>query len=134
MPDLRRELTFASFLFPTAETGAGLLEEAVVAERLGYDLVVVPDHADWPHYVDGWTLAAAVLGQTTSIRVCAGVSALALREPPAVLAKAAWSLDRLFPGASIWGSGRARCPASAASAALPGRPGSSSSACVRPSR
>jgi alkanesulfonate monooxygenase SsuD/methylene tetrahydromethanopterin reductase-like flavin-dependent oxidoreductase (luciferase family) len=110
MPDLHRELTFASFLFPTAETGPGLLEEAVVAEQLGYDLIVVPDHADWPHYVDGWTLAAAVLGHTTSIEVCSGVSALALREPPAVLAKAAWSLDRLFPGRFHLGIGTGGLP------------------------
>jgi alkanesulfonate monooxygenase SsuD/methylene tetrahydromethanopterin reductase-like flavin-dependent oxidoreductase (luciferase family) len=110
MPDLNRDLTFASFLFPKAAEGVGLLEQAVLAERLGYDLVAVPDHADWPHYVDGWTLAAAVIGRTTSIEVFSGVSALALREPPAVLGKAAWSLDRIAPGRFHLGIGTGALP------------------------
>jgi alkanesulfonate monooxygenase SsuD/methylene tetrahydromethanopterin reductase-like flavin-dependent oxidoreductase (luciferase family) len=110
MPDLNRDLTFASFLFPKAEEGAGLLDQAVLAEQLGFDLVCVPDHADWPQYVDGWTLAAAVIGRTTSIEVFSGVSSLALREPPSVLGKAAWSLDRLAPGRFHLGIGTGAAP------------------------
>jgi alkanesulfonate monooxygenase SsuD/methylene tetrahydromethanopterin reductase-like flavin-dependent oxidoreductase (luciferase family) len=110
MPDLHRDLTFASFLFPKAEEGAGLLDQAVLAEQLGFDLVAVPDHADWPQYVDGWTLAAAVVGRTSSIEVFSGVSALALREPPAVLGKAAWSLDRIAPGRFHLGIGTGALP------------------------
>jgi alkanesulfonate monooxygenase SsuD/methylene tetrahydromethanopterin reductase-like flavin-dependent oxidoreductase (luciferase family) len=110
MPDLNRDLTFASFLFPKAEEGAGLLDQAVLAEQLGFDLVCVPDHVDWPQYVDGWTLAAAVIGRTTSIEVFSGVSSLALREPPSVLGKAAWSLDRLAPGRFHLGIGTGAAP------------------------
>ncbi len=109
MPDLNRELTFASFLFPKAELGPELFDHAVLAEELGYDLIVVPDHADWPHYVDGWTLASAVLARTSRIDVASGVSSLSLRQP-AVLGKSAWTLDRLAPGRFHLGIGTGIMP------------------------
>ena len=110
MPDPYRDLTFGSFLFPKASEGPGLLEQAELTERLGYDLIAVPDHPDWGHYVDQWALMSAILGRTRSVEVFSCVSALALREPPAVLAKAAVSLDLLAPGRFHFGIGSGVIP------------------------
>jgi alkanesulfonate monooxygenase SsuD/methylene tetrahydromethanopterin reductase-like flavin-dependent oxidoreductase (luciferase family) len=110
MPNLNRELTFASFLFPKAAEGPGLLEQAELAEELGYGLIAVPDHLDWPHYIDSWTLLSAIAARTTSIELLSCVSSLALREPPATLAKAAWSLDILAPGRFHLGLGTGVIP------------------------
>ncbi|HWB21943.1 MAG TPA: LLM class flavin-dependent oxidoreductase [Gaiellaceae bacterium] len=110
MPDLNRELTFASFLFPKATEGPGLLGQAELAEQLGYELIAVPDHLDWPHYIDSWTLLSAICARTTSIELLSCVSSLALREPPATLAKAAWSLDVLVPGRFHLGLGTGVIP------------------------
>jgi alkanesulfonate monooxygenase SsuD/methylene tetrahydromethanopterin reductase-like flavin-dependent oxidoreductase (luciferase family) len=110
MPDLNRELTFASFLFPKATEGAGLIAQAELAESLGYGLIAVPDHLDWPQYIDQWTLLSAIAARTTSVELLSCVSSLALREPPATLAKAAWSLDVLAPGRFHLGLGTGVIP------------------------
>jgi alkanesulfonate monooxygenase SsuD/methylene tetrahydromethanopterin reductase-like flavin-dependent oxidoreductase (luciferase family) len=110
VPSPHRELTFGSFLFPKVVEGPALLEQATLTEGLGYDLIAVPDHPDWGHYVDQWALMAAILGRTRSIEVFSCVSALALREPPAVLAKAAASLDVLAPGRFHFGIGSGVIP------------------------
>jgi alkanesulfonate monooxygenase SsuD/methylene tetrahydromethanopterin reductase-like flavin-dependent oxidoreductase (luciferase family) len=98
MPDHGRELQFGSFLFPYSATADQLLGQAELAESLGFDLIAAPDHPYWPQYIDQWTLLSAVIGRTSSIGVFTDVVNLALREPPAVLAKAAWSLNALAPG------------------------------------
>ena len=110
MPLPYRPLTFGSFLFPKASEGPGLLRQAALTEDLGYDLIGVPDHADWGHYIDQWTLMSAVIGHTSRIEVAGAVSALALREPPFVLAKAALSLDSLAPGRFHFGLGTGALP------------------------
>jgi alkanesulfonate monooxygenase SsuD/methylene tetrahydromethanopterin reductase-like flavin-dependent oxidoreductase (luciferase family) len=92
------ELRFGSFLFPKSTDATQLLDQAKLTEQLGYDLIAAPDHPYWPHYVDQWTLLSAVIGHTSSIHVFTDVVNLALREPPAVLAKAAWSLNAIAPG------------------------------------
>ncbi|MDX6467370.1 MAG: hypothetical protein QOI27_2410 [Gaiellaceae bacterium] len=97
MPDYNRELTFGSFLFPKSAEVHDLLRQAELAESLGYDLVAVPDHPYWPQYVDQWTLISAIVGRTSKIHVFPDVVNLSLR-PPAVLAKAAWTIDGLAPG------------------------------------
>jgi alkanesulfonate monooxygenase SsuD/methylene tetrahydromethanopterin reductase-like flavin-dependent oxidoreductase (luciferase family) len=105
-----RPITFGSFLFPKASEGRGLLRQAALTEELGFDLIGVPDHADWGHYIDQWTLMSAVIGHTSRIEVFGAVSALALREPPFVLAKAALSLDSLAPGRFHFGLGTGALP------------------------
>lgn len=98
MPDHQRELQFGSFLFPTAAKASELLGQAELAESLGYDLIAAPDHVYWPHYLDQWTLLSAIAGRTEQIGLFPDVVNLSLRQPPAALAKAAWSLDALAPG------------------------------------
>jgi alkanesulfonate monooxygenase SsuD/methylene tetrahydromethanopterin reductase-like flavin-dependent oxidoreductase (luciferase family) len=90
-------LTFGTFLFPRTVDGRNLLDQAAQAEDLGYDLIAVPDHPYNPAYIDVIALLSAVVGRTSSIQVLTDVANLALR-PPAVLAKTAWTIDRLAPG------------------------------------
>lgn len=90
-------LRFGTFLFPRAAEGRALLDSAALAEELGYDYVAVPDHPYNPEYVDQLALLSAVIGRTERIEVFTDVANLALR-PPAVLAKTAWTIDRLAPG------------------------------------
>lgn len=110
MPPPYRPLTFGSFLFPKSSEGPGLLRQASLTEELGFDLIGVPDHADWGHYIDQWTLMSAIIGHTSRIEVAGAVTALALREPPFVLAKAALSLDNLAPGRFHFGLGTGALP------------------------
>ena len=66
-------------------------------DRLGYDLVGVQDHPYQPRHLDTLALLGAILTRTASLRVFADVGNLPLR-PPAVLAKAAATLDLLSGG------------------------------------
>jgi alkanesulfonate monooxygenase SsuD/methylene tetrahydromethanopterin reductase-like flavin-dependent oxidoreductase (luciferase family) len=107
--DLGRELSFASFLFPEPAAGPGLVHQGELAEELGFDIVAVPDHIDWPHRVEQWTILSAVAARTRRIKLLPAVSALIVR-PPAVLAKAAWSLELIAPGRLILGIGTGALP------------------------
>jgi alkanesulfonate monooxygenase SsuD/methylene tetrahydromethanopterin reductase-like flavin-dependent oxidoreductase (luciferase family) len=93
--DFGRELKFGYFLVPNAADP--LLETAVRVERLGLDYVAVQDHPYQRRYVDTWVLMSMVAATTTRIGIFPDVANLPLR-PPAVLAKAAASLDVLSGG------------------------------------
>jgi alkanesulfonate monooxygenase SsuD/methylene tetrahydromethanopterin reductase-like flavin-dependent oxidoreductase (luciferase family) len=95
--DYGHPLEFGYFLVPAADDPAGVLETARLADRLGYDLLAVQDHPYQPRHLDTSSLLAAILAQTTAVRVFADVGNLPLR-PPAVLAKAAATLDLLSDG------------------------------------
>ncbi|GAA0914344.1 LLM class flavin-dependent oxidoreductase [Nonomuraea longicatena] len=86
---------FGYFLVPNADDP--LLEYARLADRLGLDLLGVQDHPYQRKYVDTWTLLSVVAATTERIRVFPDVACLPLR-PPAVLAKAAATLDLLSGG------------------------------------
>jgi alkanesulfonate monooxygenase SsuD/methylene tetrahydromethanopterin reductase-like flavin-dependent oxidoreductase (luciferase family) len=94
---MTKTLQFGTFLFPRTQDGRGLIEQAALVEDLGYDLIAVPDHPYNPDYIDEIALLSAIIGRTSSIHVLTDVVNLALR-PPAVLAKTAWTIDRLAPG------------------------------------
>jgi len=68
-----------------------------LADQLGYDLVGIQDHPYQWRFFDTWTLIAWLAGQTSRIRFFPDVANLPLR-PPAMLAKAAASLDVLTGG------------------------------------
>ena len=70
---------------------------AVLSEELGFDLVTFQDHPYQPRFLDTWTLMSWVLASTSRIRVAPNVLNLPLR-PPAVVARAAASLDLLSGG------------------------------------
>ena len=65
--------------------------------RLGYDLIGVQDHPYQARFLDTSSLLGMILAQTATVRVFADVGNLPLR-PPAVLAKAAATLDLLSGG------------------------------------
>ena len=95
--DYGHPLEFGYFLIPDADDPAGVLETARLADGLGYDLIGVQDHPYQPRHLDTSSLLAAILAQTEAVRVFADVGNLPLR-PPAVLAKAAATLDLLSGG------------------------------------
>jgi hypothetical protein len=99
-------LEFGAVLAPTAGSPDAVVSLAQRCERLGYDLVAVPDS---PHEadLDAWTLLAWVAGRTQRVRLVANVTNPALR-PPSVLARAAASLDLLSGGRLEVGLGAAR--------------------------
>ena len=95
MADYGRRLSFGYFLIPYAADP--LLDMAQEAERRGLDYIGIQDHPYQRRFVDAWTLMSMVAARTTRISVFPDVANLALR-PPAVLAKAAASLDVLSGG------------------------------------
>ncbi len=95
--DYGHELQFGTFLTPVnaePETVVGL---AQLSEQLGLDLVTFQDHPYQPSFLDTWTLLAYVAASTVQIRLAPNVLNLPLR-PPAVVARAAASLDLLSGG------------------------------------
>jgi alkanesulfonate monooxygenase SsuD/methylene tetrahydromethanopterin reductase-like flavin-dependent oxidoreductase (luciferase family) len=95
--DYGQPLEFAYFLNPDAGDPQGVLETARLVDALGYDLLAVQDHPYQPRHLDTMSLLSAILAQTSSVHVTAGVGNLPLR-PPAVLAKAGATLDLLSGG------------------------------------
>ena len=95
MTDHGREVRFGYFLIPNAADP--LLATARTVERLGLDYIGVQDHPYQRRFVDTWTLLAMIAASTERVRVFPDVACLPLR-PPAVLAKAAASLDVLSGG------------------------------------
>jgi alkanesulfonate monooxygenase SsuD/methylene tetrahydromethanopterin reductase-like flavin-dependent oxidoreductase (luciferase family) len=90
-------LEFGYFLTPDAADPVGVLATAQFLDAHGYDVIGVQDHPYQPRHLDTMSLLAAILAQTASVRVFAAVGNLPLR-PPAVLAKAAATLDLLSGG------------------------------------
>jgi alkanesulfonate monooxygenase SsuD/methylene tetrahydromethanopterin reductase-like flavin-dependent oxidoreductase (luciferase family) len=91
-------------LLPDARDPAALLELAVLADELGFEYLAVQDHPYQPGFLDALSLLAVILGRTRRIRVLPDVAVQPLR-PPAMLAKAAASLDRISGGRFVLGVG-----------------------------
>jgi alkanesulfonate monooxygenase SsuD/methylene tetrahydromethanopterin reductase-like flavin-dependent oxidoreductase (luciferase family) len=85
------------FLVPDASDVDGVLEIARRADAGGLDLIGIQDHPYQRRFLDTWALMATVLAVTERITVFPDVANLPLR-PPAVMAKAAASLDVLSGG------------------------------------
>ncbi|WP_432052406.1 LLM class flavin-dependent oxidoreductase [Streptomyces xiamenensis] len=97
MTDYGHALWFGSFITPVADRPQGPVELALTSERAGLDLVSFQDHPYRSAFQDTWTLMSYVAARTERIRISGNVLNLPLR-PPAVLARAAASLDRLSGG------------------------------------
>jgi alkanesulfonate monooxygenase SsuD/methylene tetrahydromethanopterin reductase-like flavin-dependent oxidoreductase (luciferase family) len=93
--DYGREVRFGYFLIPNAADP--LLATASQVERLGLDYLGVQDHPYQRRFVDTWTLLSMIAARTERVGLFPDVACLPLR-PPAVLAKAAASLDVLSGG------------------------------------
>ena len=85
------------FVVPDAGAPELTVAQIVAADRAGLDLVGVQDHPYQRRFFDTWTLLAYVAARTERITLLPDVINLPLRQP-AVLAKAAASLDVLSGG------------------------------------
>jgi alkanesulfonate monooxygenase SsuD/methylene tetrahydromethanopterin reductase-like flavin-dependent oxidoreductase (luciferase family) len=97
MADYGHDLSFGIFVTPQADAGAHVIELARRADTAGLDWVSVQDHPYQPAFLDAWTLLTAIATATATIGVFPNVANLPLR-PPAMLARAAASLDILSGG------------------------------------
>jgi alkanesulfonate monooxygenase SsuD/methylene tetrahydromethanopterin reductase-like flavin-dependent oxidoreductase (luciferase family) len=97
MPDYGHDLVFGTFITPRNQRPHDVVALAQLTERAGLDLVTFQDHPYQPAFLDTWTLLAWVAARTERVRLSGNVLNLPLR-PPAVLARAAASLDLLSGG------------------------------------
>ena len=104
MPDYGHPIRFGTFVTPVNAPAERPVELAVLSEQLGFDLVTFQDHPYQPSFLDTWTLLAWVAARTERIGLSGNVLNLPLRQP-AVLARAAASLDLLSGGRVSLGIG-----------------------------
>ena len=97
MADHGHDLVFGTFITPQNQRPQDAVELARLTERAGLDLVTFQDHPYQPAFLDTWTLLTWVAAQTERVHLSGNVINLPLR-PPAVLARAATSLDLLSGG------------------------------------
>jgi alkanesulfonate monooxygenase SsuD/methylene tetrahydromethanopterin reductase-like flavin-dependent oxidoreductase (luciferase family) len=104
MPDYGHTLRFGSFITPVNTPPHQAVELAKASDDAGLDLVTFQDHPYQSSFHDTWTLMAWVAAQTSRVHLSGNVLNVALR-PPAVLARAAASLDLLSGGRVALGLG-----------------------------
>jgi alkanesulfonate monooxygenase SsuD/methylene tetrahydromethanopterin reductase-like flavin-dependent oxidoreductase (luciferase family) len=97
MGDYGRELEFGASVEPLAEPAGWTASIARTADQAGLDLIGIQDHPYQRRFLDTWTLISTLVPQTEQVRFFPDVANLPLR-PPAMLAKAAASLDVLSGG------------------------------------
>ncbi|MEA2458480.1 MAG: hypothetical protein QOC95_1452, partial [Thermoleophilaceae bacterium] len=97
MSDYGHALQFGVFITPSAADAGAVVDLAVLADASGLDLVTVQDHPYQTRFLDAWTLLSVIAARTSRVHVALNVLNLPLR-PPAVVARAAASLDILSGG------------------------------------
>ncbi len=97
MSDYGRDLEFGVSVEPLADPPDWAARVARAADVAGLDLIGIQDHPYQRRFLDTWTLIATLVPVTRHIRFFPDVANLPLR-PPAMLAKAAASLDVLSGG------------------------------------
>jgi alkanesulfonate monooxygenase SsuD/methylene tetrahydromethanopterin reductase-like flavin-dependent oxidoreductase (luciferase family) len=95
--DYGRPIEFGYFVIPDATQPMRALEQAIRADQAGIDLIGIQDHPYQHRFHDTWTLLSVIAARTSRVTVFPDVANLPLR-PPAMLAKAAASLDLLSNG------------------------------------
>lgn len=93
--DYGQPLRFGVFVIPDATDRP--LRSAATADQLGFDLVGVEDHPYQRRFYDTMTLLAAMAVRTERIHLFPDVANMRLH-PPALLAKAAATIDSLSGG------------------------------------
>src|SRR3954471_20360620 len=91
------EPLFGIFPTPNAEDRDQILEQVLTAAREGLALGGLHDHPYQRRFLDAWSLIAYLAARTERIRFFPDVANLPLR-PPAMIAKAAASIDLLSGG------------------------------------
>jgi alkanesulfonate monooxygenase SsuD/methylene tetrahydromethanopterin reductase-like flavin-dependent oxidoreductase (luciferase family) len=102
--DYGRKLEFGISVEPLADPPDYVARIVKAADRAGLDLVGIQDHPYQRRFLDTWTLISTLVPVTEQIRFFPDVANLPLR-PPAMLAKAAASLDVLSEGRIEMGLG-----------------------------
>ena len=97
MADYGRELEFGVSVVPLADPPDWAPRIVAAADRAELDLVGIQDHPYQRRFLDTWTLISTLVPVTERIRFFPDVASLPLR-PPAMLAKAAASLDVISGG------------------------------------
>lgn len=97
MADYGHDLAFGTFLTPQNQRPDEVVALAQLTERAGLELATFQDHPYQARHLDTWTLLSWVAARTQTLRVSANVLNVPLR-PPAVVARAAASLDLLSGG------------------------------------
>src|SRR3712207_2596234 len=97
MPDRGRPIEFGANVDPLAAAPDVALAITRIADRAGLELVAIQDHPYNRTHLDTWTLLATLAVRTERVRFVTDVANLPLR-PPAMLAKAAATLDVLTGG------------------------------------
>jgi alkanesulfonate monooxygenase SsuD/methylene tetrahydromethanopterin reductase-like flavin-dependent oxidoreductase (luciferase family) len=96
-------------LVPATEQLDRMRELVRAADQAALDLVGIQDHPYQHHFLDTWSLIPTLLAETERISFFTDVANLPLR-PPAVMAKAAASLDVLSGGRFELGLGAGGIP------------------------
>lgn len=99
---------------PDVEDPNDAFDRARIADISQLDLITIQDHPYIPYFLDTWTLLSALAGVTSRVHLGTNVSPLPLRSP-AMLAKAAASLDVLSRGRVELGIGAGGFPKGIAS-------------------
>ena len=93
--DYGQPVRFGVFVTPVATEDP--MRQAIAADELGFDIIGIQDHPYQRRFFDTWTLLTAIATRTAHITVFPDVANVPLR-PPAMLAKAAATLDILSDG------------------------------------
>jgi alkanesulfonate monooxygenase SsuD/methylene tetrahydromethanopterin reductase-like flavin-dependent oxidoreductase (luciferase family) len=124
----RRKLEFGVSIVPAADELDAARAIVRAAEDGGLDLVGIQDHPYQRRFLDTFALIATLLAETERLRFFTDVANLPLR-PPATMAKAAATLDRLSGGRFELGLGAGAMPKRVAQMGGPARsPGDAVSA------
>jgi len=94
---MARDLAFGISVTPYAATYPQIVEQVLVAEAGGLDLVGIQDHPYQRRFLDTFSLLADLLARTSRLRFFPDVANLPLRSPP-MIAKTAASMDVMSGG------------------------------------
>jgi alkanesulfonate monooxygenase SsuD/methylene tetrahydromethanopterin reductase-like flavin-dependent oxidoreductase (luciferase family) len=97
MSDFHQHVRFGANVDPTANDPSWPLRLSRAIERAGLEYIGIQDHPYNPGFLETWTLIATLLQATERVHIFPNVANLPLR-PPAMLAKAAATLDVLSGG------------------------------------
>jgi alkanesulfonate monooxygenase SsuD/methylene tetrahydromethanopterin reductase-like flavin-dependent oxidoreductase (luciferase family) len=103
-------IQFGISVVPATEQLDRTRELVRAADEAGLDLIGIQDHPYQRHFLETWSLISVLLAETRRISFFTDVANLPLR-PPAVMAKAAASLDVLSAGRFELGLGAGGIPA-----------------------
>ena len=96
-PEARPQPLFGINVDPGAAASHLAFDLALLADQSGLDFIGIQDHPYNGAFLDTWTLLAVLGAKTSRVRLLTNVADLPLR-PPAMLAKAAATLDILTEG------------------------------------